>query len=84
MLAESFSDKKGAVVDSGAVGENCLAMSAGAIAFVVAPIVVRELGVELAHELVSGDFGDNTGGGDGVTELVAFGDGGDLVGRNGC
>jgi len=57
------------------VGKKSLAMDGSAIAFVGDPVVVGKLGVEFLHELIAGDFGENGGGGDGVTEAVTFGNG---------
>ena len=46
-----------------------------AVAFVLGEIVLRVLRVELQHQSVPRDFGNNAGGGDGITFGVAFDDG---------
>ena len=57
------------------MGGNGLAMDGGAVTFVVEPIVVRKLLVKLLHVFVSGYFGKNAGGGNGVTQLISFDNG---------
>ena len=46
-----------------------------AVAFVLGEIVLRVLFVKLQHQPIPRDFGDDTGGGDGITFGVAFDDG---------
>lgn len=48
----------------------------GAVAFVGGEVVLGVLGMEVLHELVSVDFGDDGGGGDCDALVVAVDDGG--------
>ena len=54
--------------------EDGSAVLRGAVAFVAGEAVLRELGVELAHEAVAIDLGDDGGGGDGDGKRVAVDD----------
>lgn len=78
---KKFAKKLLAVVGSRAVVEDGLAVGGGAVAFVVKPAVVRVLTVEVDHVLITGDFGQDGGGGNGVALGVAVCDGGDLGGN---
>ena len=58
-------------------------MGGGAVAFVFGKIVFWPLFVELAHEAVAGDLGEDAGGGDGVAFAIAPDDGGLGHGKRG-
>lgn len=66
------------------MGLNGVFVLDGGVSFILVPLVVGELLVEVFHELVPVGFGENRGGGNALVFLVALGDAGVgevLVGR---
>lgn len=62
------------MVAAGPVETECCEVGGGAVALVLGESKLRELAVDLMHDAVTGDFGDDAGGGDREGSAVAFDD----------
>ena len=59
------------MLGAGAVLDNGVAVSCGAVSFMLGKAVVGELFVHLDHDSVAGDFGQDGGGSDAKASAVA-------------